>query len=260
MLNKETTESSLYSSPITLWISDDRYLKYTIYDKYRQPGKFDLFEEKIQEDAQTSMFELNQSLIVTNNQDKDDSSFQKAPKEGFKIWSQAEKKSSIFWNKRDDLFYKTFGRDVRKFLQDDFTEYTKYCKENKGKGGVYFYQCLVKYATYMNFHKNTNISIESIVCYLGSLINHREFKKAWPSEMLELSYDVYNTFNLFTKERLYKLWWSDEFKIFFLYYATYVNEDNYFLRLTNHKTISGNLDPYLYVYKEFCRVCLNKFN
>ena len=255
-LSKNIVDPFLDNTSWKLWNSDVWYYKYSNYDKIHQPGKFDLSTEKFHDDNNEPRSEPNQSCMLTGSEEKDNSSIPKNSKEGFKICSQSEK-VSIFGNKRDDLFYKTFGRDVRKFLQDDFTEFTRYRKENKGKDGAYFNECLYKYANYMNFHKDTSIPIENIICYLGSLINHREFKKAWPLDLLDMSYQVYNTFNLFTKERLYKLCWSEEFKLFFKYYKWNVNENNFFKRLTNHKTISENLDPYLYVYREFWRVCLN---
>ena len=57
---------------------------------------------------------------------------------GFKLLSSEEKRG-IFNNGRDDLFYKTFARDVRKFWQDSMIAYTGYKKENKGKKGIHFY-------------------------------------------------------------------------------------------------------------------------
>ena len=116
-----------------------------------------------------------------------------------------QERKSIFQYKRDDLYYKTFGRNVRQFLQDDFIAGTGYKKDLKGTDGSYFYDKLLKYANKMQFHKNKEFGIDRVVCYFGSLINHREYKKACPKELLPLSKEVYNTFNMFTKEKLYTL-------------------------------------------------------
>ena len=221
----------------------------------RQHGKSDLFYEKVYEIKNNHISETNHSWILTNDEEKDGSSSLKHLKDGFKVLTPNEK-ATIFDNKRDDLFYKTFGRDVRKYLQDDFTAFTKYQKDWKGKDGRYFYEWLVNYAEQKKFHYNTNVTLVNIVWYLGSLINHREFKKACPPEYIDLSYQVYNTFNLFTKERLFNLWWSDEFKLLFRYYVGDVSQESWFKRLKNHKTIGANLAPYLFVYNEFWRVCL----
>lgn len=218
---------------------------------------------KILKTNQTKIFIINKSNASSSNSDWERKSQEptklnrgeEGEPEGFKLLTPDEKRR-IFNNRRDDLYYKTFGRDVRKFLQDDFTEFTGYQKEAKGKDGAYFYKCLRQYAKHMKFAKDANFTTEQIVCYLGSLINHREFKKACPKQFLQLSYKVYNTFNLFTKEKLYSLWQCDEFRVLFKYYMKFVNEDNNYCRLREHKTIGLNLAPYLFIYHEFCRVCL----
>lgn len=218
---------------------------------------------KMLKTSPTKYFVVNKSNTSSSNSDWEHKSkeptnmdrSEAGEPEGFKLLTPDEKRR-IFNNRRDDLFYKTFGRDVRKFLQDDFTDFTGYQKEAKGKDGAYFYKCLKEYAKHMRFSKGTSFTTEQIVCYLGSLINHREFKKACPKQFLQLSYKVYNTFNLFTKEKLYSLWQSDEFRVLFKYYVKSVNEDNNYSRLREHKTIGLNLAPYLFIYHEFCRVCL----
>jgi hypothetical protein len=58
---------------------------------------------------------------------------------GFKLLSHEDKRV-VFNNGRDDLFYKTFARDVRKFWQDSMIAYTGYKKEDKGRNGVHFYR------------------------------------------------------------------------------------------------------------------------
>jgi len=153
--------------------------------------------------------------------------------QGFKLLTLGQRKT-LFNDKRDDLYYKTFGRDVRKFLQDDFTDLTGYLKEKKDKRGRYFLRCLNGYAKHLMliFNKGlvtsqgahttispTNFDSEPVVfgrseptfdstecsklvCFLGSLINHREYKKACPVSLAQLSRTIYNTFNQFTKEKV----------------------------------------------------------
>lgn len=105
---------------------------------------------------------------ITENQENSESEFPPQPDsrpigyEGFKLLTPEEKRR-LFSNKRDDLYYKTFGRDVRKFLQDDFTDYTGYTKEDKGKNGAYFYKLLTKYAQHMRFAEGRNFDTEVIV-------------------------------------------------------------------------------------------------
>ena len=81
---------------------------------------------------------------------------------GFKVLTTSEK-LSIFRNKRDDLFYKTFGRAVRKFLEDDFVKTTGYDKKFKGNDGKYYYEHLVLYAKIRNFHKFHSFGLERMV-------------------------------------------------------------------------------------------------
>ena len=254
-LNKDTRDNTSFTAQLNLWNSDDCSQIDLKNNLFRQHGKSDLFAEKDYDCRLKQAYNKNNSLILANWMEKEESSLLKQQKEGFKVLTPVEK-ATIFDNKRDDLFYKTFGREVRKFLQDDFTNFTNYRKDSKGKDGKYFYECLVSYAERMNFHQNTDVTLGNIVWYLGSLINHREFKKAWPAEYADLSYQVYNTFNLFTKERLFNLWWSEEFKLLFRYYVQEVGQESRFNRLKNHKTIGANLAPYLFVYNEFWRVCL----
>ncbi len=102
-----------------------------------------------------------------------------------------------------------------------------------------------------NYTKYMVLSKARVICFMGSLINHREFKKACPSHLLSLSYQIYNTFNMFTKEKLFNLCQTAEFKVLFLRYVSVVNESNNFERLRTHQTIGKNLAPYLFVYKEF---------
>lgn len=192
--------------------------------------------------------------------------FGKAGNDGFKLLTHQEK-LRYFGGKRDDLFYKTFVRDVRKFWQDNVVEseenkgalitYRGYNKEMKGKGGLYFYNCLKSFEEIMQLSKGQDFSSERMVCYLGSLINHREFIKAWPKHLKRLSDNIHNVFSKFTKERLYKLWQTPEFKVLFKHYASWVNESNNFERLRTHKTIGSNLAPYMIIYKEFVRVWIN---
>lgn len=177
-------------------------------------------------------------------------SIQEGMQLGFKLLSPEEKRG-IFNNGRDDLFYKTFARDVRKFWQDSMIAFTGYKKEDKGRNGTHFYQCCRRFVSHIQLHKVYGLEKARVTCFIGSLINHREFKKACPNHLIDLSYQIYNTFNMFTKEKLFNLCQSDEFKVLFKRYVSVVNESNNFERLRTHQTIGKNLAPYLFVYKEF---------
>ena len=106
--------------------------------------------------------------------------------DGFRLLSHQDKMNH-FEGKRDDLFYKTFVRDVRKFWQDSMISYTGYKKEEKGLHGLHFYRCLTQFESHMQLSLGQKFSSEVMICYLGSLINQREFSKSCPKHLLKLS-------------------------------------------------------------------------
>jgi len=182
--------------------------------------------------------------------------------EGFRLLTYKEK-SKLFGGKRDDLFYKTFVRDVRKFWEDRLIEQEKVwikhvIKNKRDKKGAQFYKSLQEYENYLQLSAGEDFTSEDMVWYLGSLINHREFIKACPKNLTKLSDEIHYVFTKFTKERLYKLCKTPQFRILFRKYAEWVNQENDYERLRTHKTIGANLAPYMVVYKEFVRVWLNE--
>eukprot|EP00344_Euplotes_crassus_P010631 CAMPEP_0196999510 /NCGR_PEP_ID=MMETSP1380-20130617/4664_1 /TAXON_ID=5936 /ORGANISM="Euplotes crassus, Strain CT5" /LENGTH=258 /DNA_ID=CAMNT_0042416453 /DNA_START=185 /DNA_END=961 /DNA_ORIENTATION=- len=179
---------------------------------------------------------------------------QKRPNpEGFRLLTYKEK-SRLFGGKRDDLFYKTFVRDIRKFWEDGLVEYNTCSMDKKDKKGVQFYKLLQQYERSLGLSEGETFSSEEMVCYLGSLINHREFIKACPKKLKNLSDNIHYVFTKFTKERLYKLCKTPQFRILFKKYAEKVNKENDYERLKTHRTIGANLAPYMVIYKELIRV------
>ncbi len=177
--------------------------------------------------------------------------------EGFRLLTYKEK-ANLFGGKRDDLFYKTFVRDVRKFWEDNFSQMematSSFSKEKKDKKGIQFYSLLQQYEESLQLSSEHELTSEEIVCYLGSLINHREFIKACPKHLKKLSDNIHYVFTKFTKERLYNLWKTPQFKVLFRGYVDWVNKSEDFERLRTHRTIGKNLAPYMIVYNEFVRV------
>ena len=108
-------------------------------------------------------FEIEPTRVHTFDPNVSQSANTRGPnREGFKVLTGTEK-LTIFENKRDDLFYKTFGRTVRKFLQDDFIAMTGYDKELKGTDGSYYQKNLRKYAKVRNFHKDQPFDLDRMV-------------------------------------------------------------------------------------------------
>jgi hypothetical protein len=87
-------------------------------------------------------------------------------------------KKIIFNNRRDDLYYKTLIRDVRKFFLTDFNMNTQFTNQAHPTGRKEtFRDSIIRYIT-----ERISVSIgncsgntEDLITCLGSLISHKQF-------------------------------------------------------------------------------------
>lgn len=82
--------------------------------------------------------------------------------EGFRLLTYKEK-AKLFGGKRDDLFYKTFVRDVRKFWEDALVEHNKYLKDKRDKNGSHFYHLLQEFERHLGLSVGQEFSSEEMV-------------------------------------------------------------------------------------------------
>lgn len=155
----------------------------------------------------------------------------------------------LLGGKRDDLYFKTVSRDVRKLAQENF-------QKSVGETSI---RELVKNETfYMHFKKYFNqevfprLSSEDdhtrIFCCVATLINYKGFQKECPEENKLMSYLVDDGLSRFTKSKLQGLCNMPEFKKVFLMYAEDLTNDG-MERFEIHKTMKQNIPGHKLIFE-----------
>ena len=96
-----------------------------------------------------------------------------------KLDFESKDRKEMFNNKRDDLFFKTMIRDIRKFLHNDFSEKSNIKKNKKTHQLTWerFFSSLITYLesfkSYIDFGPY-DPSNETLVCVLGAFVSHKE--------------------------------------------------------------------------------------
>lgn len=166
-------------------------------------------------------------------------------------------KKTIFRNRRDDLYFKTLIRDVRKFLIEDFNHFSGLKNKKQRFTTQSFVESLTSYATFINQKLGYQFGdVTPLVQNLGPFINQKLISKAGP--VLSGRCDViYNMLYNFTKEKLSLFSEKNSpLSLLFKYYCL-VSEDasGSNNRIQKHKTMKQNQQAYYIVYstlKDYC--------
>lgn len=165
------------------------------------------------------------------------------------------KRRAAFGDKRDDLFYKTIGRDVRKFMQEEFQQFLggKSIKELI-KDSTFlkhikdFYRCIISPKL------SSSTDYNQIICCIATLVSHQGYAPFCS----ENSEKIHDSLHNFTKMKLIKLCKMPEFQDVFNYYAKEVAKDN-FRRFKIHRTMKINPKGYHYAFDDIQKQCKFKF-
>ena len=180
------------------------------------------------------------------------------PKLGLRKRSQKDimkHKKAIFNNKRDDLFYKTLIRDVRKYFVDEFNDITSY-KSFQGSGSFRASVKLMLETKIVPVIGRYQHDQDSLITFMAALISHKQAKDDIAgSEHAESIHEVYEMLYNFTKERLHAQFKRNELPYLFLFYMK-MNEapNRYLVRIGIHKTMRKNPTAYTHVYNSLTQI------
>lgn len=118
-----------------------------------------------------------------------------------------DERKAAFGNKRDDLFYKTIGRDVRKYLQECF-------HSNLGEKSMK--QCLKNGTSFIKDVKkllnkdivpelSSKADVEKVFVCLATLVSYQGFNPYCDETSKNTSFSIHDSLHNFTKEKLINL-------------------------------------------------------
>lgn len=166
-----------------------------------------------------------------------------------------DERKNAFGNKRDDLFYKTIGRDVRKYLQEQFQLYM----------GEHNIKECQKYGTFLRKFKDFFTEViepklpsfsdqQKMASCVATLVSYNMFKSYCDKNLKDYSFKIHDSLHNFTKVKLVNLCRWDEFKWVFNYYAKEM-EDTNFQRFRTHRTMKSNVQGYKFAYSDIYAQC-----
>ena len=159
-----------------------------------------------------------------------------------------DKRKAAFGTKRDDLFYKTIGRDVRKYLQEQFQcgLGSKSLKEWL-RNGTFLKEIKQFYKKEFNSKLSQDSSDDKLFCCISTLVSYQGFTPFLNNSNKEFSVKIHDSLHNFTKAKLINLCQLPEFKVVFKYYSSRVSGDN-FNRFSYHRTMKSNVKGYKFAY------------
>jgi hypothetical protein len=164
-------------------------------------------------------------------------------------------RKAAFGSKRDDLFYKTIGRDVRKFLQESFQS------NLGGKSLKHILKNQTFYKEVQDFFQaeivprmSSSIDSKKVLWCFATLISYNGFMPYCDFHLSDISLKIHDSLHNFTKVKLINLCKLPEFKEVFKYYASKVS-DSQFARFKEHRTMKTNVDGYKYAFNDILKQC-----
>lgn len=155
------------------------------------------------------------------------------------------KRRAAFGDKRDDLFYKTIGRDVRKFLQEEFQQFLggksikEWIKDSTFLRHIKdFYRCIIAPKL------SSSTDYTQMICCIATLVSHQGYAPFCS----ENSEKIHDSLHNFTKMKLIKLCQMPEFQDVFNYYAKEVTKDNF-------RRFKMNPKGYHYAFDDILKQC-----
>lgn len=164
-------------------------------------------------------------------------------------------RKAAFGDKRDDLFYKTIGRDVRKYLQEQFQLIL---------GGRSLKEC-IRTGTFLRdvkalFSKEIlrvlapKANPDKVLCCLATLVSYQGYAPYCAESSKNTSFDIHDSLHNFTKVKLINLCKLPEFQEIFKYYAECISKDG-FRRFKTHRTMRTNVKGYKYAFSDILKQC-----
>ena len=166
-----------------------------------------------------------------------------------------DKRKAAFGTKRDDLFYKTIGRDVRKYLQEQFQcgLGSKSLKEWL-RNGTFLKEIKQFFKKEFNSDLNQDSSNDKLFCCVATLVSYQGYSPFLNENNSSFALKIHDSLHNFTKAKLINLWTLPEFKQVFKYYSARINSDN-FNRFNYHRTMKSNVKGYKYAYCDILKQC-----
>ena len=164
-----------------------------------------------------------------------------------------EKRKAAFGTKRDDLFYKTIGRDVRKYLQEQFqcSLSGRNLKESL-RNGTFLKDAKQFFNKEFNSTTIKGLNLEKVFSCVATLISYQGYTPYCEQINCEFSLKIHDSLHNFTKAKLIDLWKLPEFKVVFKYYSKKISADG-FNRFLYHRTMKSNVKGYKYAFNDILR-------
>lgn len=188
-------------------------------------------------------------------------------------------RKQIFGNKRDDLYYKTICRDVRKFIQERFHTFLGELRINDVVRKGDFLKKINEFRAHvMGVDPHEDFDTLESQCCLATFISSYHFQRIWKKnhggtepedklrckhqkpyvskqELCNFSLRIHNSLLRFTKTKLKSLCSIKGFREIIKFYGSEVIERENYKRLGQHKTMRGNLKGYKFALNDILRMC-----
>lgn len=167
-----------------------------------------------------------------------------------------DERKAAFGNKRDDLFYKTIGRDVRKYLQECFHSILgEKSMKQWLKNGASFIKDVKKLLNKDIVPElSSKADIEKVFVCVATLVSYQGFTPFWEEDSKNTSFNIHDSLHNFTKEKLINLCKLSEFQEVFKFYAKRITADK-FERFQTHRTMRSNIRGYKYAFNDILKQC-----
>lgn len=162
-------------------------------------------------------------------------------------------RKAAFGDKRDDLFYKTIGRDVRKYLQEQFQVFLgektlKECIRN----GTFLKEVKSFFQKQISTEVPLDVDSEKVLCCVATLISYQGYAPYCLEENKDFSLKIHDSLHNFTKVKLINMCKLREFQEVFKHYAKRISV-NKFERFTSHRTMKTNVRGYKYAFSDILK-------
>jgi hypothetical protein len=117
-----------------------------------------------------------------------------------------EKRKAAFGTKRDDLFYKTIGRDVRKYLQEQFQcslsgKNLKECLRN----GTFLKEFKQFFQNEFSSDLSNDLNTSKLFCCVATLVSYQGYTPYCDEKNKEFSLKIHDSLHNFTKAKLIEM-------------------------------------------------------
>jgi len=168
-----------------------------------------------------------------------------------------DERKAAFGDKRDDLFYKTIGRDVRKYIQESFQSHLgeknlKHVLKNQ----TFYREVQEFFKAEILPYLSSDSDVEKVLCCVATLVSYQGYSSYCDKDLSEISLKVHDSLHNFTKVKLINLCQLPEFKDVFRYYSKEIQNAN-FSRFKSHRTMKTNVRGYKYAFNDILKHITN---